>query len=167
MNKIKQEKGITMVMLVIIVIALMIIAGVAINMGEIDMNATLDSKLEGELKMVQYAVFQQYAKYKTTLNEEDIIYTRDYNSGIIGFLNKYYNGQQPVHTPDLENDEVYKKYYLITPDDLIAIGIQDSEYSYIINYYTGEVFNASKSKTSEGNYLYVKGLNSTENSESF
>ena len=64
MNRIKQEKGITLVILTVIIIALMILAGVAISMGNVNINSTVDSKLEGELKMVQYAVLQQYTKYK-------------------------------------------------------------------------------------------------------
>ena len=72
----------------------------------------------------------------------------------------------PVYTAK-EDDEIYKKYYLLTPEDLINIGIQDSKYSYIINYYTGEVMNADKFKISSGNLLYVKGVDSIKESESF
>lgn len=169
MNKIKQEKGITLVILTVIIITLMILAGVSINLGTYDVNSTLDSKLDGELKMVQYAVFQQYAKYKTTLDDSSIITgSKTYsNEEITNFMKSNYgNDKTPVYTVK-ENDEIYKKYYLLTPEDLISIGIQDSEYSYIVNYYTGEVMNADKVKTSTGKPLYVKGLNSTQSSESF
>ena len=167
MNKIKQEKGVTLVILAVIIIALMILAGVSINMGKIDIDSTVDSKLEGELKMVQYAVFQQYAKYKTTLDESSIIVgSKTYsNAEITNFMQENYS-TNPVYTAK-EDDEIYKKYYLLTPEDLINIGIQDSKYSYIINYYTGEVMNADKFKISSGNLLYVKGVDSIKESESF
>lgn len=169
MNKIKQEKGVTLIILIIVVVSLMILAAVSINMGTFNVDSTLDSKLEGELKMVQYAVFQQYAKYKTTLDESNIITGSEgityNNEEITDFMNEKYN-KTPVYTVK-ENDEKYKKYYLLSKKDLVNIGIQDSEYSYIINYYTGEVMNADKFKTSTGNPLYIKGINSTQNSESF
>lgn len=166
MNRIKQEKGITLVILAVIIIALMILAGVAINMGTINVDSTIDSKLEGELRMVQYAVFQQYAKYKTTLNENCIIGS-DYSKDIKKFMSDNYPEKSLVHNTVSNEDRKYKKYYLLTQDDLIKIGIQDSKYSYIVNYYTGEVMNADKFKTSTGNPLYVKGFNSTQSSESF
>ena len=166
MNKIKQEKGVTIIMLAIIVIALMIIAGVAMNLGTFEVDSTVDSKLESELKMVQYAVFQQYSKYKTTYDDKCIVFSEEYNDKVAEFVSQNYGNQALVRTPS-ENDEKYKRYYLIKPDELIKIGIQDSEYSYIINYYTGEVMNAEKFKTTSGKLLYIKGLNSTENSESF
>lgn len=168
MNKIKQEKGITLVILAVIIIALMILAGVSINMGRIDIDSTVDSKLEGELKMVQYAVFQQYAKYKTTLDKSSIIEgSKTYsNAEITNFMKENYNSTNPVYAVK-ENDEIYKKYYLLTPEDLIEIGIQDSKYSYIVNYYTGEVMNADKFKTSSGNLLYIRSIDSIKESESF
>lgn len=158
MEKNKQEKGITLVILSIIVIALMIIAGVAIYSGIYDVDSTIDKKLNGELKMVQYAVLQQYAKYKTTLQDNCIIYTENYDDKIENFMKQNYSNNTLVLSTKNERDEIYKKYYLITPDDLISIGVQDSEYSYIINYYTGEVMNAEKFTTSMGNFLYTKGL---------
>lgn len=166
MNRIKQEKGVTLVILTVIIIALMILVGVSINLGTYDVNSTLDSKLEGELKMVQYAVFQQYAKYKTTLNENYIVGS-DYSKEIKKFMSDNYPEESLVHNIVSDEDSKYKKYYLLTPDDLIEIGVQDSEYSYIVNYYTGEVMNADKFETSNGTKLYVKGLDSTRSSESF
>lgn len=163
MNRIKQEKGITLVILTVIIIALMILAGVAISMGNVNINSTVDSKLEGELKMVQYAVLQQYTKYKTTLDKNNIIGSE---TEITDFMKKNYSTINPLYTVK-ENDEIYKKYYLLTPEDLISIGIQDSKYSYIVNYYTGEVMNANTFKTSGGKLLYVRGIDSIKESESF
>lgn len=168
MNKMKQDKGVTLIILVIIVLALMILAGVAINSGTYDVDSTLDSKLEGELRMIQYAVFQQYAKYKTTLDENSIIKgSKTYsNNEIKDFMQSNYN-TIPLYTVK-ENDESYKKYYLLDKDDLVNIGIQDSQYSYIINYYTGEVMNADIFTTTSGKEkLYIKGSTKIEEQESF
>ena len=155
MEKIKQEKGITILILVIIILSLLILAAVAINAGLSDLDATKDSKLEGELNMVQYAVLQQYVKYKTTLDSSYIIGT-DFNNQIQSFVSTNYNGISIAHNIN-NNDEKYKHYYKITPEQLVTLGVQDSNYSYIVNYYTGEVFNADIFVTSIDTPLYVKG----------
>jgi hypothetical protein len=166
MNKIKQEKGVTMLILSIIVILLIVIATVSLNLGSYDVDATVDSKLTGELKMVQYAVLEKYTKYKTTLDEDYIIGT-DYNNQIEEFVNEHYSNIELVHKVQ-SDDEIYEKYYLVNSNDLIKLGIQDSQYSYIVNYYTGEVMNANTYITSSSKTLYVKGLSTKDiNTESF
>lgn len=165
MNKIKQEKGITLVILIIAIIILIIIAGVAINLGTTNVNISIDYKLKGELEMVQHAVLEQYAKYKTTLNENYIIGT-DYNDKVKEFVSKNYKDVSLVQSIN-DNNKKYEKYYLLNPEALKNIGIQDSTYSYIVNYYTGEVMNSGIYTTSTGTKLYIKGTNSNKKSESF
>ncbi len=164
MNKVKKENGITMLALVIIVVVLMILASFMINLGGINVDGSVDAKLDEELKMVQYAVMQQYMKYNTTNDPANVVYTRDYNNNILDFVNENYKGIILLHTPS-ESDEVYKKYYLINSADLKKLGIQESNYSYIVNYYTGEVFNANTFKTSKNKKLYIKG--NVSNKENF
>lgn len=165
MNKIKQEKGITLVMLIIAIVILIIIAGIAINLGTTNVNISIDYKLKGELEMVKYAVLEQYAKYKTTLNENYIIGT-DYNDKVKEFVSKNYKNVTLIQSIN-ENNKKYEKYYLLNPDALKNIGIQDSTYSYIVNYYTGEVMNLNIYTTSTGTQLYIKGTNSNKKTESF
>lgn len=157
MERVKQEKGITLIMLTIIIIALFILVGVSMNTGLYDISSTLDSRLEGELRIVQYAVLQQYAKYKTTLDASYLIGT-DFNSQIQNFRSTNYNSLSLAHNIQ-NNDEKYKHYFKITKEQLVSLGVQDSQYSYVVNYYTGEVFNADVFVTSIGTPLYVKGKN--------
>ncbi len=159
MDIIKQEKGITIIALVLVIILLMILAGVAIGIGDANVDSALDAKLQGELQMVQHAVLEQYVKYKTTLNENYII-GRDYEEQIQNFMNKNYGGEILTLKNADDRQEKYKKYYYLTRVDLEEIGIQESEYSYIVNYYTGEVMNADKFTTTSGIKLYVKGASS-------
>ena len=156
MDIIKQEKGITIIALVLVVILLMILAGIAIGIGDANVDSALDAKLQGELQMVQHAVLEQYVKYKTTLNENYII-GRSYEDQIQNFMNKNYGGETLTLKDSNERQEKYKKYYYLTNGDLENIGIKESEYSYIVNYYTGEVMNADKFTTNSGTKLYIKG----------
>ena len=71
MYKIKTQKGITLVSLIITIIILLIISSIGINFGINGINSTKDSKLEAELNMVQHAILEQYTKYKTT---KDMVY---------------------------------------------------------------------------------------------
>ena len=155
MEKIKQDSGVTLLMLTIIVLVLFIITAVSINTGLFDLSATTDSRLEGELGMVQYAVLQQYVKYKTTLDSNYLLGT-DFNDQMQSFKSTNYSTVSLVHNIS-NNDENYQRYYKISPSDLITLGIQDSQYSYIVNYYTGEVFNADVYTTSVGTTLYIRG----------
>ena len=73
MMKFKSEKGITIISLIITIIVLTIIAGVVIYMGITGAKEVNDSKLNTELQMVQHAVLEQYAKYKTTRDNAYLI----------------------------------------------------------------------------------------------
>ncbi len=157
MNKIKQEKGITLLILCITVAVLMLLAGIAIQIGDHDADASIDGKLQGELQMVQHAVLEQYVKYKTTLNKSYLVGT-DYENQIQDFMKQNYSGEVLTLKTSDERKEEYKKYYYLTPEDLESIGIKESEFSYVVNYYTGEVMNASRYETSMGLKLYVKGI---------
>ena len=52
----------------------------------------------------------------------------------------------------------YKKYYRLTPKNLTELSILNSEHTYIINYYTGEVYNETKKNTTDGLVLYIKSV---------
>ncbi len=53
-----------------------------------------------------------------------------------------------------------ESYYRLTPTDLEKLKIEsddDTKYTYIVNYSTGEVYNETKQKTSLGKTLYYAG----------
>ena len=64
----KNQRGVTVVSLVITVIVLMILAGIGIKVGTDQITKTKDATLTSELTMVQHAILEQYTKYKTTKN---------------------------------------------------------------------------------------------------
>lgn len=151
MYKLKKQKGITLVSLVITIIILLIISSIGINFGINGINSTKDSKLEAELNMVQHAVLEQYAKYKTT---KDIVYlvgnkvSEEQLKDITSEL-----GITLVNIPDTYSN---KDYYKLDKASLNEIGIRDTYDEYIVNYISGEVINITQKKLSNNNPLYTK-----------
>ena len=151
MYKLKTQKGITIVSLVIAIILLLIISSIGINFGINGINSTKDSKLEAELNMVQHAILEQYAKYKTT---KDIVYLvgnkvseeqlKDISSEL---------GITLVNIPDTYSN---KDYYKLDKATLNEIGIRDTYDEYIVNYISGEVINITQKRLSNNNPLYTK-----------
>lgn len=146
------EKGITIVALIITVIVLLILAGVSINIGLNGMESVENSKLASELNMVQHAVLQQYTKYKTT---KDISYIQIGEKITLEQANQYAKevGVELVSIADTYSN---KEYYLLNKESLSSIGIQDSNYEYIINYISGEVMNITVKETSNNSPLYIR-----------
>lgn len=151
MYKLKTQKGITIVSLVITIIILLIISSIGINFGINGINSTKDSKLEAELNMVQHAILEQYAKYKTT---KDIVYlvgnkvSEEQLKDITSEL-----GITLVNIPDTYSN---KDYYKLDKASLNEIGIRDTYDEYIVNYISGEVINITQKKLSNNNPLYTK-----------
>jgi len=148
----KNCKGVSIVSMIITVIVVAIIAGVSINFGLNGVNETRDAKATSELQMVQNAVLQQYAKYKTT---RDSVY-------LVGNVMSDDEIQEIADEMDIELVDIpdtysNKDYYRLDKASLTAIGIEDSSDEYIINYISGEVINITKRKTSSDVTLYIRG----------
>ena len=145
----KGNKGITLISLMITIIIMLILASITITTisGSNDtVKETEDSNKRFELQEVQQIVLETYIKFKQTGNEE-------YLAGTLceeNILKQYENEVEKKL-----QDESYSNYYMLDSKTLKELGIQDSKDSYIANYETGEVFNYTTKKTSEGNVLYV------------
>ena len=74
-NKIKEEKGVTLVALIITIFVIIIVAGISITEGTKDFKNTDNKKTLSELEMVQHAVIQRYTKYKLTKDMELLVGT--------------------------------------------------------------------------------------------
>lgn len=155
MQKIKNEKGITLVALILTIIITIMIAGITINLGLDSINSTRDRKLQSELEMVGQATITEYSK------AIELGYIKEGTNEIP----KNFIGN-PTSTPSalpsgewaLSNTEAvgYKSYFELNPKALEKLDILNSDHTYIINYYTGEVFNQTKQKASSGETLYIK-----------
>lgn len=164
MLRIKNEKGITLMILVITIIVLLILASISINLGDDSIDSTKDRKLQAELEIVQQACVTEYTKAKklgyldnTTETPANFIGEQVNVSEIQTIYDNWVLSEEPT--------EYYKKYYRLEPENLKLLGLENSKSTYIVNYYTGEVFNETK-KTSEDLPLYIKSVTTHKTEDS-
>ena len=159
MLKMKNENGITLAVLVVTIIILLILAGISINLGVDSIDSTKDRKLQAELEVVQQACMVEYTKAKQLnyLKEDSSVPENFIGEGVSVSNLPNISPESWVFTE--EQTAGYKKYFRLNPQNLKKIGIQDAEHTYIVNYYTGEVYNETK-KTSENLPLYIKSVSS-------
>ena len=168
MLKIRDEKGVTLTVLAVTIVVLMILVSVTVDLGVSSINSTKDRKLQAELEMVQQACISEYTKAKELgyLNTSgtpanfigDIISPTNLpslTSGLAWTFTSY-----PTGFPD------YKKYYELDKDDLTSMNILNSEHTYIVNYYTGEVYNKTKKVSSSNVSLYIKSVTTHQSTDS-
>ena len=156
MSKAKKENGVTLVSLIITIIVMIIIASIPLNMSYKSIDESKDEKLNSELLIVGQAVINEYEKAVLlgyTINSaipSNYVGTKiaieELPEGISWEIN-----EEPI--------QFYKSYYEILPEELKQIGIEKATDTYIVNYYTGEVYNETVKTSSSGNPLYIKSKN--------
>lgn len=164
----KNENGITLSALVITIIVIFILASISINYGVDTLNESKAKTLEASLEMVEQAVAEQYVK-ATELNLLDVKTTSDQPSTFVGTIVKPSELPKINDSLDFQKKDVLtsktdityaESYYRLTPTDLEKLKIEsddDTKYTYIVNYSTGEVYNETKKQTSLGKTLYYAG----------
>ena len=165
MQKIKEEKGITLAILIVTVIVLIIIVGVSLDMGFDNADSAKNSNAKAELQMIGQATITEYTK-AMQLN-----YLVDDGATIpSNFVGEAITGQGENIIPALpagawalnQNEAVgYKSYFRLTPEELDELYIENTADTYIINYYTGEVYNETKQLADDGSVLYLRLNNAT------
>lgn len=158
----KNEKGITLIALVVTILVLLILAAITINVGKQNIKDAREDTLLSELGMVQNAVLQRKTKVEITYEAYpgDKVDIATVNS-IIAEI----NSQQIGENIKLKDNSVGKEnnYYLLTASNngLNNLGITKSENEYIVNYETGEVINFTTKVTESGKplYIYAKEIN--------
>ena len=153
----KNQKGITMIALIITIIVLIILSGITINMGKEGIKESKENVFLTELGMIQNAVLQRKTKADLTgetypgqiITEVGI----DLDSIISDMNANKATGEDTVARRD-SNDA---NYYLLSNENngLEDIGIKESEDEYIVNYETGEVLNYTTLVTGSGKPLYI------------
>lgn len=168
----KNENGITLSALVITIIVIFILASISINYGVDTLNESKAKTLEASLEMVEQAVAEQYVK-ATELNLLNVKTTSDKPATFVGTIIKANDLPQIAGSDSIvfqKKEELAGKtnadityaesYYRLTPTDLEKLKIEsddNTKYTYIVNYSTGEVYNETKQKTSLGKTLYYAG----------
>ena len=145
------EKGITVVALAVMILILSLISGVGLYLGKEAITQTKDSKLSAELNMVQHAVLEQYTKYKTTRDVDNLVGQKIDKTEVQAIATKI--GVTLVNIPTTYSNA---DYYKLNKQSLEKIGITNSEDEYIVNYVSGEVINITLEKDNSNNPLYVK-----------
>lgn len=153
MKEKKNQKGVTIVSLVITVIVLMIVAGIGVKVGTDQITKTKDNTVVSELSMVQHAILEQYTKYKTTKNANYLVGNMVSGEELNSITSTL--GVTLVTVPS-SYSEKERAYYKLDKASLLEIGIKNTDDEYVVNYISGEVMNITKKATSEGNALYVR-----------
>lgn len=159
---VKEEKGITLIALIVTIIVLIIIAGIGIGAGiSLNEEATKNKQLS-ELDMVQQAVLEQYTKYKIVKDESKIIGNEiswtEVNDIVAGINSDI---KLKIKETDYINANAIEKYYKLDLSLLSKIGISNvsENAEYIVNYTTGEVINSLEKVAYDGTPLYIYAVN--------
>lgn len=189
----RSEKGITLIALVIMVIVILIILSITVTLGMSTINEIRDEKNEINLSVIQEVLIQQYTLLKSKgelgiiapeIEENialatdkkrpaDILGVRLYDCSLLANNGFRYKKEYSANQKNMCFEDYY--YYLDT-NDLKTLNVtSDNELkaTYIVNYSTGEVFDATYVRYKQtgydttGNLIYEEGTNSKKNNQSY
>ena len=150
----KENKGITIIALVVTIVVLLILASVTINGVIQGVDESEENKLLSELSMVQHAVTQRYTKYELTKDKDILVGTRIQTSTLENVPNTI--NWKVTQFDEINNPE--REYYRVNKSDLVKLGLSGddkTDSSYVVNYSTGEVYNETSKQTKSGKVLYL------------
>lgn len=145
---IRKNEGITVITLVITILLLLIIAGISITGTLRGHEETEETTQISELNMIQHAIFERYTKAQLT--KETLPGTAIELTEVNAIVEKI-NNQASGEKITLKGTE----YKQLSIADLKNLGITKEKDTFIVNYKTGEVINASKKVTKSGKALYI------------
>lgn len=143
----KENKGITLIVLVLTIIIMLIIAGISISRTITVKDEAEESIQISSLEMVQHAILERYTKSKLTKEE------LPGNPVTISQVQEIIN---EINIKTGENITLKgTKYYELKKKDLEKLGITQEKNIFIVNYLTGEVINKTLKVTKAGAALYT------------
>lgn len=143
----RKNRGITLVSLVITIILLLIISGISITGTLRGHEETEEASEISELNMIQHAILERYTK--SQLTKEDLPGTEIDKVEVEGIIEEI--NSESVEDIKLKGAE----YKQLSKTDLEKLGITKEDDTFIVNYKTGEVINASKKITKSKKALYT------------
>lgn len=147
----RENKGITLVALVITVIILLIISGISITGTMRDQKQAEANTQIVELNMIQHAILERYTKAQLTKEElPGTIIEKTEVQTVIDEINSKSGGSITLKGTE---------YKQLEKTDLEKLGITGKEDIYIVNYKTGEVINKTQKVTKTGVALYIYSKN--------
>jgi len=144
---IRKEKGITIVSLVVTIIVLLIIAGISIENSTTGINEAKENKQIAELTIIQHAILERYTS--SIYTKQALPGTTVEKSEVEAII---YEINETCGTDITLKGTEYKR---LSEQDLEKLGIEKEEYTYIVNYKTGEVINETVKATEEKQALYI------------
>lgn len=148
---IRENKGITLVVLVITIIVLIIISGISITGTVKNQKEAQENVQITELTMIQHAVLERYTKAQLT--KEQLPGAKIDKQQVETIVNE-------INTTAGTNINLKgTEYFQLNNEDLKKIGITGKEDIYIVNYKTGEVINKTVKVTNSGEALYIYSKN--------
>ena len=156
---IRNNKGITLIALVVTIVVLLILAGITISGSKEGVGQSQDNTLLSDLNMVQHAVIERYNKYKITKDTSLLLGTKVSTSNVDVTGLSETIAWKVIDFEDVDNPE--REYYRLNASNLQELGLssQSSDsVSYIVNYYTGEVYNETNKKTKDNQVLYLTSV---------
>lgn len=175
LQMIKNKRGITLMSLMIVVIIIFILAGVGLNISFMAIKDVINNKLSGELGILRQAIVERYSmaaavnQLEVGANKQQVsFWVGDKIQDVSGIElpdSANQNEDTEIFVSNLENYTIeYQEdyYYRLNPNQLDEIGVRNSDYTYIVNYKTGEVYNETKKVDSKNNLLYLPPIKNTE-----
>ena len=152
MNKTKENRGISLVVLIITITLLLIIASATIYMGRTGISETQDQLLLKELEQINFVVGECYTNYIKFKNSSFLYGEKLTSAEITSFATE--NHITLITIPNTYNEKE-RAYYRLTPEMLNKLGVENCSNSYIVNYLSGETMNETKPAISTGKTLYT------------
>ena len=154
---IRKNEGITLVTLVVTVVLLLIISGISITGTLRGHKETEEASQISELNMIQHAILERYTKAQLT--KETLPGTKMNISEVQKIIDEINdNSGENINLKDLK-DLKGAEYKQLSTADLENLGVTKEDDTFIVNYKTGEVINASKKVTKSGKALYIYAKN--------
>lgn len=169
MKNFRENKGITLIALIITIVVLLIIAGISISGGIQGIDKADDNRAMSDLEKVQHAITERYTKFELLKDKSLIVGTK------VDTLPTLPTPTGDAETPTWKVKQVItgdnvsphpeRNYYRLSKSDLENLGLTGDykKSSYIVNYYTGEVFDENVQTTSKGNVLYKTAIDEEKN----
>lgn len=164
MKNFRENKGITLIALIITIVVLLIIAGISISGGIEGIDKADDNRAMSDLEKVQHAITERYTKFELTKDTSVIVGTK------VDTLPTLPTPTGDAETPTWKvfqggTDENLtplpeREYYRLSKLDLENLGLTGDykNSSFIVNYYSGEVFDETVQTTSKGIVLYKTAI---------
>ena len=158
----KNQKGITLIVLVITIIVMIILASIGINYGLNSVDTAQDSVVEANLHMIQQKIEEDYIK--NDMNGEK---NNFYGQALTFDDVENIKGSETISLQKLTNKTEYEKgkpYYKLSTEILENMGLHvPNGQVYIVDYETGEIWDVTNSKYNDGEtYAYLGPINSLE-----